>query len=71
LYSKERRIISKFGIYLLYRYTHSSTVVNNFDFVKLNVLWVAPQQGQDKVVNWWDWLVNIPKEHVQKVLQES
>jgi hypothetical protein len=44
--------------------------VNNVDLVKLNVLWVAPQQGQDKVVNWWDWLVNIPKEHVQKVLQE-
>lgn len=42
--------------------------MNNFGFVNVNVLRVAPQHGQNKVVNRWNRLVLVPEEHVQKVL---
>lgn len=42
--------------------------MDNLDFIKLNVLRVAPKQSQDKVVSRRDRLVSFPEEYVQKVL---
>lgn len=49
--------------------THRSTVVDYFDFVKLNILRVTPQHGKHKVVNIWYGLVFVLEVAVQKVLQ--
>lgn len=48
--------------------TYSSTVVNNFNFLKLDVLRVAPQHREYEVVSQWDRLVDWVKEHVQEIL---
>ena len=63
IWEKEEKIWS------LIMNTHRGTVVNNFHFIKFNVFWVTPKHGQNKIVSWWDRLVDILKEHIQKVLQ--
>lgn len=43
--------------------------MNNLGFVKLYVLWMPPEHGQDKIVYWWNRLVYVFEVHVQEILQ--
>lgn len=45
------------------------TVVNNTNLVKINAFRMTPQHSQHKVVGRRDWLVNVFKVHIQKILQ--
>lgn len=44
--------------------------MDNLDFIKVNVLRVAPKHSQNKVVSRSNRLKCFPEEHVQQVLQK-
>lgn len=42
--------------------------MDNFNFLELDILWVAPEHGEDEVVDVRDRFVDGVEEHVQEIL---
>lgn len=43
--------------------------MNNIDLVKVNAFRMTPKHSQYKVIGRRDWLVNVSKVHIQKILK--
>ena len=49
--------------------TYISTIMDNPDFLDVDVFRVAPEHSNNKIVNIRNRLICLPEEHVQKVLK--